>query len=89
MTNTEFQLPKVAQTRISRLALASGRSPAAILRFVLRDGFAPSKQLGADIQDYVRTRLSAHEYPRRVDFVDELPMTTTGKIIRRLLRERE
>jgi predicted transcriptional regulator len=39
MTNTEFQLPKVAQTRISRLALASGRSPAAILRFVLRDGF--------------------------------------------------
>jgi len=56
---------------------------------VLRDGFAPSKQLGADIQDYVRTRLSAHEYPRRVDFVDELPMTTTGKIIRRLLRERE
>lgn len=56
---------------------------------VLREGFAPSKQLAADIQEYVRTRLSAHEYPRLVDFVDELPMTTTGKIIRRLLRERE
>ncbi len=39
MTTTEIQLPKVAQTRISRLALASGRSPAAMLRFVLRDGF--------------------------------------------------
>ena len=56
---------------------------------VLREGFAPSKQLAAEIQDYVRTRLSAHEYPRLVDFVDELPMTTTGKVIRRLLRERE
>ena len=39
MTTTEIQLPKVAQTRISRLAHASGRSPAAMLRFVLRDGF--------------------------------------------------
>lgn len=39
MTITEIQLPKVAQTRINRLAHASGRSPAAMLRFVLRDGF--------------------------------------------------
>jgi predicted transcriptional regulator len=39
MTTTEIQLPKIAQTRINRLALASGRSPAAMLRFVLRDGF--------------------------------------------------
>lgn len=39
MTTTEIQLPKVAQTRISRLAQASGRSPSAMLRFVLRDGF--------------------------------------------------
>lgn len=55
---------------------------------VLREGFSPSHALAAEIQDFVRTRLSAHEYPRQVDFVDELPMTTTGKIIRRLLRER-
>lgn len=39
MTTTEIQLPKIAQTKISRLAYASGRSPAAMLRFVLRDGF--------------------------------------------------
>lgn len=39
MTTTEIQLPKVAQTRISRLAHTSGHSPAAMLRFVLRDGF--------------------------------------------------
>ena len=39
MATTEIQLPKVAQTRINRLARASGRRPAAMLRFVLRDGF--------------------------------------------------
>ena len=39
MTIPEIQLSKVAQTRINRLALAAGRSPAAMLRFVLRDGF--------------------------------------------------
>jgi acetyl-CoA synthetase len=55
---------------------------------VLRPGFAESAALASEIQEHVRTRLSAHEYPRRIDFVEELPMTTTGKIIRRLLRER-
>ena len=41
----------------------------------------------ADIQGFVKTRLSAHEYPREVAFIDDMPMTTTGKVIRRLLRE--
>ena len=35
----DIQLPKVVQTRINRLAQATGRSPATMLRFVLRDGF--------------------------------------------------
>jgi len=55
---------------------------------VLRAGFEPSDALAAEIKGHVRTRLSAHEYPREVAFVDELPMTTTGKIIRAALRER-
>lgn len=55
---------------------------------VLRPGFEQSDALASGIQSYVRERLSAHEYPREVEFVDELPLTTTGKIIRRLLRER-
>ena len=37
--NPDIQLPKVVQTRINRLAQAAGRSPSAMLRFVLRDGF--------------------------------------------------
>jgi len=55
---------------------------------VLRPGFVPSDQLASDIRDFVKERLSAHEYPREIEFVDALPMTTTGKIIRRELRAR-
>jgi acetyl-CoA synthetase len=55
---------------------------------VLKKGYAASDSLASEIQDFVKTRLSAHEYPREVAFIDAMPMTTTGKIIRRLLRER-
>jgi acetyl-CoA synthetase len=55
---------------------------------VLKSGHAPSQALAADIQGFVRTRLSAHEYPREVAFIEQMPMTTTGKVIRRLLRQR-
>ncbi|HEY4863374.1 MAG TPA: AMP-binding protein, partial [Xanthobacteraceae bacterium] len=54
----------------------------------LKPGYAPSNALAVEIQDFVRTRLSAHEYPREVAFVDQMPMTTTGKVIRRLLRDK-
>jgi acetyl-CoA synthetase len=54
---------------------------------VLKNEFAPSDALASDIQTFVKTRLSAHEYPREVAFIDQMPMTTTGKVIRRLLRE--
>ena len=49
-------------------------------------GFAPSEALASDIQAFVKDRLSAHEYPREIAFRRELPMTTTGKVIRRILR---
>jgi len=55
---------------------------------VLRPGFTASEQLACAIRDFVKERLSAHEYPREIEFVDSLPMTTTGKIIRRELRAR-
>jgi acetyl-CoA synthetase len=54
---------------------------------VLKDGVARTDALAAEIQAFVKTRLSAHEYPREVAFIDSMPMTTTGKIIRRLLRD--
>jgi acetyl-CoA synthetase len=55
---------------------------------VLAPGFEPSQQLASEISEWVKLRLSMHEYPREVEFVPELPLTTTGKVIRRLLRER-
>ncbi len=55
---------------------------------VLTEGYAPSETLARDIQAHVKMRLAAHEYPREIAFVDELPMTTTGKIIRKELRAR-
>ena len=55
---------------------------------VLNDGFAASDTLTRELQDHVRTRLAAHEYPRQIRYIDSLPLTTTGKIIRRELRER-
>jgi len=56
---------------------------------VLSEGHDPSEQLATDIQTTVRTRLAAYEYPREVEFMDELPMTTTGKVRRVDLRQRE
>jgi acetyl-CoA synthetase len=55
---------------------------------VLSPGHQPSETLATDIREWVKTRLSMHEYPREVEFIDALPLTTTGKVIRRLLRER-
>ena len=53
---------------------------------VPKPGYEPSDALASDIQSFVRERLSAHEYPREIAFRPDLPMTTTGKIIRRILR---
>ncbi len=53
---------------------------------VLKEGRRGTPALAAELQAFVRRRLSAHEYPREIAFREELPMTTTGKIIRRLLR---
>jgi acetyl-CoA synthetase len=56
---------------------------------VLTEAREPSDELAAEISRFVRERLSAYAYPRRVEFVDELPKTLTGKIRRIELRERE
>ena len=51
-------------------------------------GLDESEALRSEIRAHVRNRLSAHEYPREIDFVEEIPLTTTGKVIRRFFRER-
>jgi acetyl-CoA synthetase len=53
---------------------------------VLQPGVAPSAALEAEIQQHVRGRLAPYEYPKEIEFIDQLPMTTTGKVQRRVLR---
>ena len=56
---------------------------------VLADGYEPSDELAGEIKGFVRDRLSAYAYPRRIEFVADLPKTLTGKIRRIELREQE
>ena len=56
---------------------------------VLAEGHEGSDELVRDIQNHVRSRLSAYAYPRKIEFVDDLPKTLTGKIRRIELRQRE
>ena len=56
---------------------------------VLAPGYAPSPALEEQIQLHVRKFLAPYEYPKEIEFIEALPMTTTGKVQRRVLRERE
>ncbi|MBI2951294.1 AMP-binding protein [bacterium] len=53
---------------------------------VLKPGVAPSRALEEEIKTFVKVRLAAHEYPREVEFIERLPTTVTGKIMRKELR---
>ena len=55
---------------------------------VLAEDQEPSDELASEIKSYVRNRLSAYAYPRKVEFVDELPKTASGKVQKFLLRDR-
>jgi acetyl-CoA synthetase len=62
----------------------------AVKAFVkLAPGVAGGPALEEEIRAFVRTRLSPHEYPRLIEFVDDLPLTATGKIRRKELRDAE
>ncbi|WP_254525670.1 acyl-CoA synthetase [Natrinema caseinilyticum] len=56
---------------------------------VLADGFEASESLEESLQQDVRDRLAKYEYPQQIEFVDELPKTSSGKIRRTSLEERE
>ena len=56
---------------------------------IANPGVTPTEALAEELKESVRSRLAKHEVPRLIEFVDALPMTTTGKIMRRELREME
>lgn len=56
---------------------------------VLKAGWKPSEKLKETLQEFVKTHLAGHAYPREIEFIDKLPKTRSGKIVRRLLRAKE
>ena len=54
---------------------------------VLKPGAAPDEALARELREFVKSRIAPHKYPRRIDFLEELPKTATGKIQRFKLRE--
>jgi acetyl-CoA synthetase len=56
---------------------------------VLQPSHAPSTALEEEIRQLVRGRLAPYEYPKEIEFIASLPMTTTGKVQRHVLRQRE
>jgi benzoate-CoA ligase len=61
------------------------QTPMAFL--VLRDGYAGTPELVKEIQDFVKQRITPYKYPRRIEFLTELPKTAAGKVLRYKLRE--
>ncbi|MFC4356783.1 acyl-CoA synthetase [Halobium salinum] len=56
---------------------------------ILAEGYEPSDELVEEIQQFMKEETAPYKYPRRVEFVDELPKTSSGKIRRIELRKRE
>ena len=70
---------------VGRPDVAAGEIPVAFV--ALRDGFAPCKKMEDELSGFVAERLTRYKQPREVHFVDVVPKTASGKILRRELRE--
>ncbi len=70
---------------VARPDLDAGEIPCAFV--VLREGFTPSDALDKELRDFVADRLAHHKQPREIRFVDAVPRTPSGKILRRELRK--
>ena len=70
---------------IAKPDLAAGEIPCAFI--VLREGFAASTALDAQLRGFVADRLAHHKQPREIHFVETVPRTPSGKILRRELRK--
>jgi len=56
---------------------------------VLKNGWKPSQKLKEELQQFVKTHLAGHAYPREIEFVNKLPKNRSGKIVRRILKAKE
>jgi len=70
---------------VAKPDVAAGEIPCAFV--VLREGFTPSDALDKELRDFVADRLAHHKQPREIHFVEVVPRTPSGKILRRELRK--
>ena len=56
---------------------------------VLNSDYQPAPELAEELQQFVKTRLAAHAYPREIEFIEHLPKTPSGKLQRFILRQQE
>jgi acetyl-CoA synthetase len=86
----EVESALVSHTAVAEAAVvaAPDEERGAVVRavVVLRDGYAPSDALAAELQDHVKQETAPYKYPRIVDFAAELPKTASGKVQRAVLR---
>ncbi|OGH30786.1 MAG: acetate--CoA ligase [Candidatus Levybacteria bacterium RIFCSPHIGHO2_02_FULL_42_12] len=56
---------------------------------VLKTGVSPTEELKEELKQHVKKHLAGHAYPREIEFIDKLPKTRSGKIMRRILKAKE
>jgi acyl-coenzyme A synthetase/AMP-(fatty) acid ligase len=87
----EVESALVAHPAVAEAAVvaAPDEERGAIVRavVVLRDGHAPSDALAKELQDHVKAQTAPYKYPRRIDWADALPRTSSGKVRRAMLRD--
>ena len=71
----------LAAAHLAQRGAAQAQGEAALQRF--------DAQLVSELQAHVKGKLAPYEYPKEIEFIDALPMTTTGKVQRRVLRLQE
>ncbi len=86
--NTLIEHPAVLES-----AVVAARDEADLVKpkafVILQEGFEPGDELERELQDFVKSRIAPFKYPRRIEFVEDLPKTATGKIQRFRLRDVE
>jgi acyl-coenzyme A synthetase/AMP-(fatty) acid ligase len=56
---------------------------------VLHEGYEPTPELAKELQEFVKNTIAPYKYPREIEFIEDLPKTSSGKILRRELRRWE
>jgi benzoate-CoA ligase len=88
----EVEAALIAHDAVLEAAVIGRPDPEGLVKpqayVVLKSGYAASVGLGEELQAHVKSRLAPYKYPRRIEFLDELPKTATGKIQRFKLRAR-